>query len=240
MRAGRDSVATASKVRIVKSDGGGGGTNRATIEVGYASERAKAFIDAVVAIAITLLILPLMESVADTGDTDLTAEHWFAEHAQQLTSFVISFVLIAVFWMTHHRVYSKVERITTALLWITMGWLLSIVWFPVATAMSGQLSVEDPLVRTVYIGSMIFTTVMMLVQRAYLRAHPALHELSDDAIRRGVAADIAMVILFGIALALSLLFPSLNYYPLFLLFLVGFAQRGIARLIPERRAPAQG
>lgn len=33
----------------------------------YATERPKAFFDAVVAIAMTLLILPLMESVGDVG-----------------------------------------------------------------------------------------------------------------------------------------------------------------------------
>ncbi len=33
----------------------------------YAAERPKAFFDAVVAIAMTLLILPLMESVGDVG-----------------------------------------------------------------------------------------------------------------------------------------------------------------------------
>ena len=35
--------------------------------ISYAAERPKAFVDAVVAIALTLLILPLMESVGDVG-----------------------------------------------------------------------------------------------------------------------------------------------------------------------------
>ncbi len=39
----------------------------------YAGERVKAFADAVVAIAMTLLILPLMESIADVAASDLSA-----------------------------------------------------------------------------------------------------------------------------------------------------------------------
>ena len=36
----------------------------------YAAERMKAFVDAVVAIAMTLLILPLLESVSDVAGED--------------------------------------------------------------------------------------------------------------------------------------------------------------------------
>jgi uncharacterized membrane protein len=206
-------------------------------EVGYASERAKAFIDAVVAIAITLLILPLMESIAEVARGEGgTAAHWFSEHWLQIQSFIVSFALIALFWMTHHRVYSRVERITTPLLWITMGWLLSIVWFPVASAMSGQLAAEDDLVRIVYIGSMILTTAMMFAQRIYLRLHPSLHDYPDETLRHGMAADIAMLLLFAAALAISLIWPETSYFPLFLLFLVQIVQRGVAALLPRRTA----
>ena len=41
-------------------------------EMLYAAERPKAFFDAVVAIAMTLLILPLMESVGEVADASGT------------------------------------------------------------------------------------------------------------------------------------------------------------------------
>ena len=47
----------------------------AEAKIGYGVERPKAFIDAVVAIALTLLILPLMDSLGDaarSGDDTLT------------------------------------------------------------------------------------------------------------------------------------------------------------------------
>src|SRR6478735_6009389 len=67
------------------------------------AERLKAFSDAVVAIAMTLLILPLMESVRDVAAHDLSTWEWLNENAGQLLSFALSFVLIANFWLTHHR-----------------------------------------------------------------------------------------------------------------------------------------
>ncbi len=200
----------------------------------FPAERVKAFADAVVAIAMTLLILPLMESVTEVAGSGDSVGHWFAEHQQQLTSFVLSFVIIAMFWISHHRQFVGVHRVSTPLLWLLMAWLLTIVWLPVATSMSGQLSAEDPFVKVVYIGSMILVALTSLMIRLYLRRHPGLHDLPDDLLLRGIAADIATATLFAVALGLAVLFPVLTYYPLFLMFLSGPLQSVIARLLGAR------
>jgi uncharacterized membrane protein len=213
----------------------------------FAAERTKAFIDAVVAIAMTLLILPLMESVADVAESDDSVQEWFGEHHQQLLSFVLSFAIIAMFWISHHRLFAQVERVTVALLWISMAWLLTIVWLPVATAMSGRFSDEDPLVKTVYIGSMIATCLLSLATRLYLARHPALHDATPMALRRGMAVDVSMALLFGTALVLAIVFPALGYLPLFVMFLVGPLQSVVARVLgvprdfdePRRVSPAR-
>ena len=199
----------------------------------FPAERVKAFADAVVAIAMTLLILPLMESVSDIASGDAGAESsvvaWFGAHGQQLMSFVVSFLIIAMFWISHHRQFVRVTRASAGLLWLLMAWLLTIVWLPVATAMSGQFGDEEPAVKIVYIGSMILVALASLGIRLYLRVHPALHDLSDTALRRGASVDIALAVLFALALGLSLAFPALGYYPMFLMFLSGIVQSLIAR-----------
>lgn len=200
----------------------------------FTSERAKAFADAVVAIAMTLLILPLMESVADVAGADRSALHWFAEHQQALISFLLSFAMIAMFWMTHHRVFASVETVTTPLLWIVMAWLLTIVWLPVATAMSGQMDSDDAFVKIVYIGSMMAIALMMLWQRLYLRAHPRLHHITEAHIVSGLSADIAMVVLFGVALAVAVFVPVIGYWALLVMLLVSPVQRVVARRVARK------
>jgi len=78
----------------------------------YEVARVVAFVDAVVAIAMTLLILPLMESVSEVAAADEDTAQWFAGHDGQLISFVISFVIIAMFWMIHHRLFVRVDHAT--------------------------------------------------------------------------------------------------------------------------------
>lgn len=197
----------------------------------FGAERASAFIDAVVAIAMTLLILPLMESVSDIGDAGGTTLLWLAEHEQQLVSFVLSFVIIAMFWMFHHRLFVLVEAITSGLMWLLVGWLLTIVWLPVATAITGAMDDDDNLAKIVYVGSMIATAFFSLAIRLYLRRHPQLHRNAATALTAGIAADLSTVLLFAIALTLALLVPAIGYYALFLMLLTPLVQRLLLRLI---------
>ncbi len=196
----------------------------------FGAERASAFIDAVVAIAMTLLILPLMESVSDIGDAGGTTLLWLAEHEQQLVSFVLSFVIIAMFWMFHHRLFVLVEAITSGLMWLLVGWLLTIVWLPVATAITGAMDDDDNLAKIVYVGSMIATAFFSLAIRLYLRRHPQLHRNAATALTAGIAADLSTVLLFAIALTVALLVPAIGYYALFLMLLTPLVQKLLLRL----------
>lgn len=184
------------------------------------AERLKAFTDAVVAIAMTLLILPLMESIGDAqSDNSLTGD-WLAGESPQLFSFVLSFVLIANFWMAHHRLFDRVEHVTDALLWLTVAWMFTIVWLPVATALVGQLE-TDAVQKVVYIGSLLATSLILLFTRVYIRRHSELHAIHDENLRAGARVSIVMSALFAAALVLSIAVPAVGYWAMLLLLLTG-------------------
>lgn len=199
----------------------------------FPTERFKAFVDAVVAIAMTLLILPLLEAVSDAAGGGLSTARFFGEHAGQLLSFGLSFVLIAVFWMGHHRQYRDIERITTPLLWINVAWMATIVWLPVPTAMLGQLD-SDPLQAVVYIGTLILTQITTLAGWLYLARHRDLGTAASEAIRGGIAGDLAAIVLFGAALVIAVSIPSTGYAGLLILLLNGPLSRVIDRLARRR------
>lgn len=194
----------------------------------FRTERFKAFVDAVVAIAMTLLILPLMESVSEAASNRLSTAEFFTEHSGQLLSFGLSFVLIATFWLGHHRQYRDVEWITTPLLWINIAWMATIVWLPVPTAMIGQMD-TDVLQPVVYIGTLILTQVTTLAGGLYLLRHQDFTTMPADTIREGVVGDVAAIVLFLVALAISVSIPPYGYSALLILLLSGAVSKLLNR-----------
>lgn len=204
----------------------------------FRTERFTAFVDAVVAIAMTLLILPLMESVSEAASGHISTAEFLHEHSGQLLSFGLSFLLIATFWMGHHRQYRDVEFVTGPLLWINVAWMATIVWLPVPTAMIGQMD-TDPLQAVVYIGTLIMTQVTTLAGWLYLARHPELGTVSNETVRRGAIGDIAAIVLFAAALAIAVASSPNGYAGLFLLLLSDPMSRLLNRLLRKRRSEPQ-
>lgn len=194
----------------------------------FSKERFTAFVDAVVAIAMTLLILPLMESVAGAASDGLSTAGFLAEHADQLVSFALSFVLIASAWIGHHRQYGPLTVVTLPLLWINVAWMATIVWLPVATAMLGLME-SDPLQAVIYIGTLILMQLTSLAGRLYLLQHPDHTQADRATIRLGATADAVAAVLFGVGLVVVILVGSWGYFSLFLLGLTGPLARLFAR-----------
>ncbi|KQR39480.1 TMEM175 family protein [Microbacterium sp. Leaf159] len=201
--------------------------------VRFRTERFKAFVDAVVAIAMTLLILPLMESVSDAASNRLSTAEFFDEHSGQLLSFGLSFVLIATFWMGHHRQYRDVEWITSPLLWINIAWMATIVWLPVPTAMIGQMD-TDMLQPVVYIGTLILTQVTTLAGWVFLLRHPDFTTTPVETLRAGVIGDLAAIILFLVALAIAVFVQPFGYAGLLVLLLSGVVTKLLDRVALRR------
>lgn len=192
------------------------------------AERLKAFTDGVVAIAITLLILPLMESIGDAVGEDLNAGAWLIAEWPQLFSFVLSFVLIADFWISHHRLFERVERVTSGLLWLTIAWMLTIVWLPVATALLGQMD-PDAIQKVLYIGSLLLTSLILLATRVYIRRHPELHSIPEGRLSSGMTASVVTSALFAAALVVAIVLPAIGYWAMFLLMLTAPITRVVTR-----------
>jgi uncharacterized membrane protein len=140
-------------------------------------ERTVTLTDAVVAIAMTLLVLPLVEV---SGDVDANHLREFSsEHGNLLLSFVISFLVIYRFWAAHGsafaRLYAAQEEGETqfggppGLSQLNMWWLLVIAFLPFPTALVGRelTTSSAPLyVGTMAVLSLLTTAIAIVVDRA--------------------------------------------------------------------------
>ncbi|WP_316805242.1 TMEM175 family protein [Pedobacter nototheniae] len=97
-------------------------------------ERMILFTDAVFAIAITLLIIEIKAPEIHQGMT-------FSEMADQLLNlipkfigFIISFFVIAIYWRSHHRMFSFIKDYDDKLIWLNFFFLFSIILMPFSSA----------------------------------------------------------------------------------------------------------
>ena len=101
-------------------------------------DRLVFFSDAVFAIVITLLVLPLAaEAELPEGD-GLAGQVWALW--PKVLSFVISFLVIGQFWVAHHRMFVVVRRYDQRLLWLNLVVLLAVSFMPFPTALLGASS----------------------------------------------------------------------------------------------------
>ncbi len=100
--------------------------------------RLEAFSDGVIAILVTIMVLNLRPPSGDQF-TDLRAM------VPQLLVYVLSFVMLAIYWNNHHHLMQVVERIDGRVLWANMGLLFSLSLMPIATSGSARTGVPaDP------------------------------------------------------------------------------------------------
>lgn len=178
------------------------------------------FADAVVAIAITLLALPVMEAVPDAAVRHLTTAEFFAETGDRWIALAISFFVIATLWYTHHSLFSHIKTAHPLLVWLTILWLFTIVVLSVTTAMIGSSLVTDAPQKLLYIGTMLASSGCITAMYLFTDRRPAVwSELGKPSIE-GESAAIAQLVLTSLALVTALL-VNVGYLVMFLLMGVG-------------------
>jgi uncharacterized membrane protein len=180
-------------------------------------DRLVLFTDAVVAIAITLLILPLVDVGTEAVAENLGTRAVISDHKTQIVSFLLSFVVIARLWLTHHRIFEHVKAYNSRLMELNMFWLLTIVILPFPTVMiSGS---DDRFTAPLYIGTILASSIGQSALTLLVRGNPQLESDENPITSQYVVSTVTATVLFAVAFALAALVPGVNYYALFLLLL---------------------
>ena len=93
--------------------------------------RVEAFSDGVIAIIITIMVLELHVPA------DYSA-HGLAALWPTLLSYALSYLLVAIYWVNHHHLFSHVKRVTVTILWANIAMLFFLSLVPFFTAYVGQ------------------------------------------------------------------------------------------------------
>ena len=187
-------------------------------------ERLLTFVDAVVAIAITLLVLPLAEVGQEIGDAG--AAELLEAHSDDLLGFVLSFVVIARLWLAQHHTVSTLERQSPPVIWLLLAWSFTIVFLPFPTSLVAATD-HDPVAKILYVGTMAISSLLLGIIAWVIRNDDGLRDTDR---KPELAPAIGVTSGFLIALVVMLAFPDTGYWPLLLLLLVDPVVRVVRRI----------
>lgn len=197
-------------------------------------ERLIFFTDAVVAIAITLLVLPLVDAASESANTGLSALDFFQEEQSQIIAFLISFAVIARLWMAHHSLFEHLAAYNGRVVFLSLVWAFTIVLLPLPTAMSAEFD-SEPLTVGFYIGTMFVSSVLLTMLTLTVRGNPQLEASANPIETKGVQGSTVTTVLFALAFIFGTFVPGVNYWALLLLLLSG----PVGVLLDRRTAPAR-
>lgn len=106
-------------------------------ELGLTQDHLLAFLDAIFSIAITLLVLEISLDVPLDG-TDAEIFAGLIAAVPAAVSYIISFFVIASYWMYAHRMFHYIRKIDRKFVSLTLVFLFFIAFMPFPTLVLGQ------------------------------------------------------------------------------------------------------
>jgi uncharacterized membrane protein len=185
-------------------------------------DRLAAFSDGVIAVIITIMVLDLKTP----HETSLAA---LGEALPTFTSYVLSFLYVAIYWNNHHHFFHLVKRVNGALLWANLHLLFWLSLVPFATSWLGEN--HDAAWPTALYGTVLLFTAIAwyIMQRIIIRAQGPGSAL-EKALGRDIKGKISpLLYLAGIVLAFFAPLLSEAIYALVALMWI----------IPDRRVEAR-
>src|SRR5215468_1584011 len=172
------------------------------------STRLEAFCDGVFAIALTLLIIdikvPPSEQIATNRELWLALRHL----GPSIFAFVLSFTVILITWMNHHRFFKQVNNSSAPFVYANGLLLLSVVFMPFPTAMLGEYLLTDHAAPAV----VVYNAVTVVQAIAWILVGRAARRLTRDEkaawlVREGERNGYMALVVYSLLALLAFWFP---------------------------------
>jgi uncharacterized membrane protein len=180
--------------------------------------RLEAFSDAVIAIAITIMVLELRIPAGATWSSLVPLMPGFLSYA-------LSFAFLGIYWNNHHHLFQAVQRVNGTVLWANLHLLFWLSLIPFATGWLGESGLQTAPVA-------LYGVVLILAAIAYyllVRALIALHG-SDSRLAAAIGSDTkarVSLLIYAVAIGVSAFSPPIAWALYVVVALVW--------LVPDRR-----
>jgi uncharacterized membrane protein len=193
---------------------------RSQVPAGLTTSRIGAFSDGVFAIAFTLLVLNLQVPKVPVSEfVSRVLALW-----PNFLSYLLSAVIIGIYWVAHHNMFHYIKRSNRPLLWINILFLLSVAFIPFPAGLLGEYPLQRISVIT-YASSLIVTNLFLSLMWWYATHN---HRLVDTDIdphfvstvnRRNMTAPVVYLLSIGISILSPLVSLIVFFlFPLYYIF----------------------
>ena len=148
--------------------------------------RIEAFSDGIFAVAATLLVMDLKAIQLPAHPDALDLGRALVAALPQFFSWMISFVIVAKFWLNHHHLLQLAGHADYGMVWINSIFLMFQSLVPFPTALMGQYP-DNPLAVGLFGVTMAFNTLIFMYLYAYIlrrTARPEMLALEDPLVLR--------------------------------------------------------
>jgi len=140
---------------------------------GFGKNRIEALADGIFSVAMTLLVLEIKLPAGESLPSHTDLVHRLLSLESTLTIYVISFLLLGMFWVSHHYQFHFVQRTDRAMLWLNLLLLLCTTTVPFSTALLGQHA-NLWLPFLIYSINLLLLIFILYLHIDYLAGHPEL------------------------------------------------------------------
>jgi uncharacterized membrane protein len=152
--------------------------------------------------------------------------------------FIIAFFVIASFWLSHHRIFRRVQYVNDRLIWINVTFLFFIVLIPFSTATSGDYSnVLEAVILfhgNILVASVLLTLMWWYIIHHYRDLNPGGGEPGWKGIERAFVIPAVALLAIGV----SFIDTSASFWCYALIPVIMFIIRHAPVFLKRYRKPA--
>jgi uncharacterized membrane protein len=193
-------------------------------------DRLVFFSDAVFAIAITILVLDIRVPDIPEGLVARELPMQVIGLWPKYVSYAISFLVLAVYWQAHHRVFRPIERYDGTLVWLNFFFLMAVAFLPFPTSLIGEYAGERVSVA-IYAANAALASLLLVATSWYATAGRRLvapdHDLEAEKLQR--AQGLAVPVVFLASIGVSFFSPMAATYSWLLLIFTDPIVRAVWR-----------
>jgi uncharacterized membrane protein len=199
-------------------------------ETGLSKQRVELLTDGIFAVVMTLLVLeisvPRISSHNAIGSAAAGTEllSGLFDLWPKMLSFGISFIILAIYWLAHHRQFYYIKHVNRTLIWINFMFLMATCLLPFSSSLLGEYR-QQQISIFVFGANSIIIASLLSIQWWYLISHNS--RLVDENLDPIIKTTSLRRLLFGImvyliAIGISFVYIELSFFVFAMILISAF------------------